>query len=79
MALPPPHRGLVIPAGQLEDPNISDAVMGSRPRLPGGGGSGSRSGSPCLALRLAGRVGSGPQRVVEVLGYLVPFGLWFQG
>lgn len=31
MALPPPHRGLVIPAGQLEDPNISDAVMGSNP------------------------------------------------
>lgn len=49
-----------------------------RPRLPGGG-SGGRSCSPCLALRSAGRVGSGPQRVVEVLGYLVPFGLWFQG
>ena len=31
MALPPPHRGLVIPAGQQEDPNISDAVMGSNP------------------------------------------------
>lgn len=50
-----------------------------RHRLPGGGSSGGRSGSPRLALRLAGRVGSGPQRVVEVLGYLVLFGLWFQG
>ena len=31
MALPPPHRGLVIPAGQLEDPNISDTVMPPAP------------------------------------------------